>query len=101
MALFGTIIPPMLLNAGFPHTGIGLGSIVSSLELAAQGAAGVQRAVAYANNARVLYFEETLPVEYQPIQRINNIFKVPTFAKVGGVFIRRPYGIQYGDYTKA
>ena len=33
LALFGTIIPPMLLNAGFPHTGIGLGSIVSSLEL--------------------------------------------------------------------
>jgi drug/metabolite transporter (DMT)-like permease len=33
LALFGTIIPPMLLNTGFPHTGIGLGSIVSSLEL--------------------------------------------------------------------
>lgn len=33
LALFGTIIPPMLLNAGFPHTGLGLGSIVSSLEL--------------------------------------------------------------------
>lgn len=33
LALFGTIIPPMLMNAGFPHTGIGLGSIVSSLEL--------------------------------------------------------------------
>jgi len=33
LALFGTIIPPILLNAGFPHTGIGLGSIVSSLEL--------------------------------------------------------------------
>lgn len=33
LALFGTIIPPMLLNEGFPHTGIGLGSIVSSLEL--------------------------------------------------------------------
>lgn len=33
LALFGTIIPPMLLNAGFPHTGIGLGSIVSALEL--------------------------------------------------------------------
>jgi drug/metabolite transporter (DMT)-like permease len=33
VALFGTIIPPMLLNAGFPKTGIGLGSIVSSLEL--------------------------------------------------------------------
>ena len=33
LAIFGTIIPPMLLNEGFPHTGIGLGSIVSSLEL--------------------------------------------------------------------
>ena len=33
LALFGTIIPPMLLNAGFPLTGIGLGGIVSSLEL--------------------------------------------------------------------
>ncbi|WP_438965638.1 EamA family transporter [Flavobacterium sp.] len=33
LALFGTIIPPMLMNSGFPHTGLGLGSIVSSLEL--------------------------------------------------------------------
>ena len=33
LALFGTIIPPLLLNTGFPLTGIGLGSIVSSLEL--------------------------------------------------------------------
>jgi hypothetical protein len=75
--------------------------IVSSLELEGQGAAGVQRAVAFASNPRVVYFEETLPVEYQPVQRDNNIFKVPTFAKVGGVFIRRPYGINYGDYSKS
>lgn len=33
VALFGTIIPPLLMNIGFPITGIGLGSIVSSLEL--------------------------------------------------------------------
>ncbi|GIZ08552.1 DMT family transporter [Flavobacterium sp. UMI-01] len=33
LSLFGTIIPPLLLNAGFPLTGIGLGSIVSSIEL--------------------------------------------------------------------
>lgn len=33
LALFGTIIPPMLMNSGFPHIGLGLGSIVSSLEL--------------------------------------------------------------------
>ena len=33
LALFGTIIPPILLNAGFPKTGLGLGGIVASLEL--------------------------------------------------------------------
>jgi len=33
LAFFGTIIPPLLMNAGFPLTGIGLGSIISSLEL--------------------------------------------------------------------
>jgi len=33
IAVFGTIIPPLLLNEGFPLTGIGLGSIVAALEL--------------------------------------------------------------------
>ena len=33
LALFGTIIPPLLMNAGFPITGLGLGSIISALEL--------------------------------------------------------------------
>ena len=33
LSLFGTVLPPLLLNTGFPLTGIGLGSIVSALEL--------------------------------------------------------------------
>lgn len=33
LALFGTILPPIFLNMGFPYTGVGLGSIISSLEL--------------------------------------------------------------------
>ncbi len=33
LALFGTIIPPVLFNSGFPLTGMGLGSILSALEL--------------------------------------------------------------------
>ncbi|WP_348800625.1 DMT family transporter [Flavobacterium adhaerens] len=33
LSLFGTIIPPILMNSGFPLTGIGLGSIISALEL--------------------------------------------------------------------
>lgn len=33
LALFGTVLPPLFLNAGFPKAGIGLGSIVSAMEL--------------------------------------------------------------------
>lgn len=33
LSLFGTILPPILFNTGFPNAGLGLGSIVSSLEL--------------------------------------------------------------------
>ena len=33
LAVFGTILPPILFNIGFPNSGLGLGSIVSSLEL--------------------------------------------------------------------
>lgn len=33
LAVFGTIIPPLMLNKGFPITGVALGSIISSVEL--------------------------------------------------------------------
>lgn len=33
LAALGTIIPPLAFNSGFPKTGLGLGSIVSSIEL--------------------------------------------------------------------
>ena len=33
LGLFGTIIPPILFNKGFPQVGTGLGSIVSALEI--------------------------------------------------------------------
>lgn len=33
LALFGTIIPPIFLNKGFPLTGIGVGSILVSMEI--------------------------------------------------------------------
>lgn len=33
LALFGTIIPPIFLNMGFPLAGVALGSIVAALEL--------------------------------------------------------------------
>lgn len=33
LGLFGTILPPIVLNKGFPITGVALGSIISSIEL--------------------------------------------------------------------
>ncbi|HEX7673822.1 MAG TPA: DMT family transporter [Bdellovibrio sp.] len=33
VAVFGTILPPIMLNKGFPITGVALGSIISSMEL--------------------------------------------------------------------
>ncbi|MFL9842999.1 EamA family transporter [Flavobacterium rhizosphaerae] len=33
LAIFGTILPPVLMNAGFPKITIGLGSIIAALEL--------------------------------------------------------------------
>lgn len=33
LSVLGTVLPPVLLNKGFPLTGVGLGSIVSALEL--------------------------------------------------------------------
>ncbi|WP_264562102.1 MULTISPECIES: EamA family transporter [unclassified Flavobacterium] len=33
LSVFGTVLPPILLNKGFPLTGVGLGSIVSAVEL--------------------------------------------------------------------
>lgn len=33
LALFGTVLPPLLFTAGIPRTGIGVGSIISSVEI--------------------------------------------------------------------
>ncbi|WP_413578140.1 EamA family transporter [Bdellovibrio sp. HCB290] len=33
IAVFGTVIPPIMLNKGFPIVGVGLGSIISAVEL--------------------------------------------------------------------
>lgn len=33
LALFGTVLPPLLFNVGFPKTGIGLGAIIIAIEI--------------------------------------------------------------------
>lgn len=53
LSLFGTILPPILFNTGFPHAGLGLGSIVSSLELPVS-----------VTMAHVLLSEKVLPIQW-------------------------------------
>lgn len=53
LALFGTIVPPILFNVGFPNAGLGLGSIVSSLELPVS-----------VTMAFVLLGEKVLPIQW-------------------------------------
>ncbi|WP_312825593.1 DMT family transporter [Epilithonimonas sp.] len=53
LALFGTIIPPILFNIGFPKAGLGLGSIISSLELPVS-----------VTMAFMLLGEEVIPVQW-------------------------------------
>ncbi len=53
LALFGTIIPPILFNVGFPKAGLGLGSIISSLELPVS-----------VTMAFMLLGEEVIPVQW-------------------------------------
>jgi len=72
-----------------------------SNEVSALGAGGLQRAICYRSSEEILYFEETMPLTYGGVQEENNFMKIPTRAKVGGTLIKRPFGIIYGDYTKA
>jgi len=59
LAVFGTILPPILMNAGFPKISIGLGSIVSALELP------VSVAMAY-----FTLHEEVAPIQWAGITLI-------------------------------
>ncbi len=77
------------------------GKVESAPELEGTGASSAQRAICYVNSPRVFYFEESVPLEFGNLQRSNNMFSTATYAKVGGVFVKRPYGLRYGDYSKS
>ncbi|TDM00416.1 MAG: EamA family transporter [Flavobacteriaceae bacterium] len=53
LALFGTIFPPIFFNIGFPKTGIGLGSILTSFEIPTSILA-----------AHIVLQEQVLPVQW-------------------------------------
>lgn len=59
LSLFGTLLPPLLMNAGFPKVSMGLGSIVSALELP------VSVAMAY-----IRLHERVLPMQWLGIALI-------------------------------
>lgn len=77
LAIFGTVLPPILLNSGFPKAGLGLGSIVSSMELP------VSVMMAF-----VLLKEQVLPIQWLGILLIlsaivyMNLNSIPGFQKL-------------------
>lgn len=71
LAICGTILPPIFLNKGFPHSGLGLGSIVSSLELP------VSVGMAY-----VLLSESVLPIQWIGISLILGAIVLMNLKKV-------------------
>lgn len=81
--------------------GMTMSDVIVAPELDAQGAGGIKRAVFYDRSPRRVKFNEPLPIEFQPTQRIKNNFIVPTVAKVGGVWVKYPNSMTYGDYTLA
>ncbi len=62
------------------------------------GAAGVARMVAYRRNPQVLKLHIPMPHRFLPVYQDGPLnFVVPGVFRLGGLDIRRPKEIRYGD----
>ena len=69
---------------------------VRGLETA--GAAGVNRMVAYRRNPQVLKLHVPMPHRFLPVYQDGPLnFVVPGVFRLGGLDIRRPKEVRYGD----
>lgn len=69
---------------------------VRGLETA--GAAGVNRMVAYRRNPQVLKLHIPMPHRFLPVYQPNPLrFEIPGVFRLGGLDIRRPKEVRYGD----
>lgn len=88
-----TLLERILRNAR-----ITMNDVIVANELETAGAGNIARAIWYDRTPRRVKFNEILPIEFRPTQPLNNSFKVPTVAKIGGVWIKFPNAFKYLDY---
>lgn len=87
-----------LLGRILEITGISESDVIAAHELETAGTAGIIRAIWYDRTPRRVKFNEPVPIEFRPTQERDNSFKVPTVAKVGGVWIKYPNAFKYLDF---
>ena len=90
-----------LLSRILEITQLTMNDVIIANELETAGAASIVRAIWYDRTPRRVKFNEVLPLEFRPTQMIDNSFKVPTVAKVGGVWIKYINAFKYLDYEIA
>jgi len=80
-------------------TGLTMNDVIVANELETAGAGSIVRAIFYDRGTRRVRFNEPLPLQFQPTQPRDNSFRVPTVAKVAGVWLRYPNAFEYLDYS--
>ena len=72
--------------------------VVGRVGVAQRGAAGVARMVAYRRDPSVLKLHIPMPHRFLPVFQPNPLrFEIPGVFRLGGLDIRRPKEVRYGD----
>lgn len=87
-----------LLERILEITELSMNDVIAANELEDLGTGGILRAIWYDRTPRRVKFNEPVPIEMRPTQEIDNSFRVPTVAKVGGVWLKYPNAFKYLDY---
>jgi len=97
-AVVAGVTTETLLERILKNSRLTMNDVIVANELETAGAANIVRAIWYDRTPRRVKFNEVLPIEFRPTQMKDNSFKVPTVAKLGGVWIKYPSAFKYLDY---
>jgi len=97
-AIVAGVTTETLLERILKNSRLTMNDVIVSNELETAGASNIVRAIWYDRTPRRVKFNEVLPIEFRPTQVNDNSFKVPTVAKLGGVWIKYPSAFKYLDY---
>lgn len=97
-SLVNGIVTSYLMDEILKITGITESDVIEANELEDVGAGGIKRAIWYDRTPRRVKFNEPLPIEFRLTQERDNSFKVPTVAKIGGIWVKYVNAFKYLDY---